>query len=125
MTDDRARVLSVLREGLDAGTAVRVAWAEAPAACPAAVLLPAKCVPVCVSAGETLLTEITQAVRLTARSYAQLQRLAAQAEAAMQALGYTLADMDPADGLPRSAVIVFKGTTDGVSMWPQSGADGI
>ena len=125
MTDDRERVLSALREGLDAGTAVRVAWAEAPAACPAAVLLPAKCVPVCVSAGETLLTEVTQAVRLTARSYAQLQRLTAQAEAAMQTLGYMLAGMEVADGLPRSAVIVFKGTTDGVSMWPQCGADGI
>ena len=116
MTDDQERVLAALREGLDAGTAVRAAWSEARTACPAAVLLPARRVPVCAAAGENLLTEITQTVRLTARSYAQLSRLADQAEDAMRALGYALTDMKTEDGVPRTGVMRFSGVSDGARM---------
>ena len=116
MTDDRERVLAALRAGLDAGTAVRAAWAEAETACPAAILLPARRIPVCAAAGEVLLTEITQTVRLTARSYTQLSRLADQAEDAMRALGYALTDMKTENGVPRAGVLCFTGVSDGARM---------
>ena len=116
MTDDTSRVLAALRAGLEAGVAVRAAWAEAPAVCPAAVLMPARCVPALSAAEDTLLTEVTQAIRLTARRFAQLRRLSAQAEAAMTALGYALTDMEAGDGAPRAVLLRFRGYTDGETM---------
>ena len=116
MTDDQERVVTALQAGLDEETAVRIAWAEAETACPAAVLLPARCIPVCTAAGETLLTEITQSIRLTARSYAQLTRLAGQTEDAMLTLGYTLIDMKTDKGIPRSMMMQFSGIADGERM---------
>ena len=111
MTDDRERVITGLRQGLDAGTAVRIAWAEAPAESPAVVLMPARCMPVNRSGAQ--LTDITQTLRLTARSYAHLLRLAAQTESVMRGLGYSMTEMSPEDGLPRAVTMRFQGVTDG------------
>ncbi len=116
MTDDLERVLAALQGGLDPGVTLRMAWAEAGTAVPAAILLPARCIPVCAAAGETLLAKITQTIRLTARSYTQLRRLAAQAADAMQALGYALTDMRIQPGLPRTVIMEFTGTADGERM---------
>ncbi len=114
MTDDGTRVLTALRAALDADAAVSVAWPETQAGSPAAVLPPAKRVPVCSAGGETLLTEITQTVCLSARSFERLNRLTEQAETAMRGLGYTLVDMRTDRKLPRAVTLVFRSVTDGV-----------
>ena len=117
MTDDQARVLAALQSGLDSDVTVRVAWAEVQTACPAAAVLPARCIPVCAAAGETLLTEITQTIRLTARSYTQLSRLAGQTEDVMLTLGYALTDMKTENGTPRAMTMRFRAVTDGVNVY--------
>lgn len=119
MRDDHDRVYAALKNGLDAEAAVRSAWSEAETACPAAILLPARSVPVCAAAEGTLLTEIVQTVRLTAKSCAQLRRLVGQAEDAMLALGYRLTDMRTEEGRPRMTRLQFTGIADEERMYCQ------
>ncbi len=121
MTDDTARVLAALKTALGTEVSVTVAWPEQKAALPAAVLLPARRIPACEAGGEILLTEITQTVCLTARSFAALNRMADQAEQAMRGLGYSLCEMSAENTPPRRMTMAFRSVTDGESFFIQQG----
>ena len=111
--DDTERILTALRAAMDMAVTARVAFPEADPACPAALLLPARQKAVCGADGAALLTELTQTLRLTARSVRMLTGMARQAEDAMHSLGYRLEETQATEGLPRSLTLRFSAVTDG------------
>ena len=117
MTDDTARVLTALKAALGAEVSVSVSWPERGPECPAALLPPAGRVPCLGLDGNILLTEISQDLLLTARSFAQLRGLADRAEEALRGLGYALTDMSVPEGLPRAMALRFRAVSNGKTIY--------
>ena len=122
--DDRARVIAALRGVYGSAAPVRVADPETVPVCPAVVVPPAECVPLVTVGSGALLYGVTQALRIAGRSFAQLKSLAAQAEAAMAALGYRLSAIRFEDGPPRAVRLAFRAAFDtegNVYHWEENG----
>ena len=112
MTEETARVLAALENAMPDGAAVRISRPETEARCPAVLVQPAERLPVCVSGGETLLTRVTQPVRIIARSMGQLDGFTDRAVTAMSGLGYRLIEAQSVEGLPRARTLTFRATAD-------------